>query len=296
MSDKLIVEVRINEDAMRDPNPHVPYTPEEIAAQAAECWREGAAIVHYHPRDPRTGRPSSDPALYLDTARRIRRKTDLIVMPTNAPMLVADVQARMAPILAMANDPATKPELAPIDMLSGNLDVFDAVAGRFTTTGALYVNTTGDCETFARTMTTVGIKPVPFLWQTGSVRVTAAFLAMGAFEEPLWCEIALTDGGLLVGNPGTIQGLDALLEFFPKSAAWRWSVLSFGANGFAVAAAAMERGGHVSIGLGDYHYRELGLPSNAELVALVATLARAIGRELATPEEARAIIGVRRPG
>ena len=104
MSDKLIIDVRINEYAMRDPNPHVPYSPEEIADQALECWREGASIIHYHARDPRTGAPSADPALYAETVRRIRQKSDLIVMPTNIPandvLAPLSSEARIAPIAA----------------------------------------------------------------------------------------------------------------------------------------------------------------------------------------------------
>ena len=61
MSNKVIIEVRINEYAMRDQNPNVPYSPEEIAGQALECWREGASIIHYHARDSKTGAPASDP-------------------------------------------------------------------------------------------------------------------------------------------------------------------------------------------------------------------------------------------
>lgn len=296
MSEKLIIDVRINEYAMRDPNPHVPYSPEEIAGQALECWREGASIIHYHARDPLTGAPSTDPALYAQTVRRIREKSDLIVMPTNIPandvLAPLSSEARIAPIMEIAKNPMTKPELAPIDMTTCNLDVFDPVAGRFKTTERVYVNTTKSWRVFADSFRSVGVKPVPFLWNVGSVRALDVFLAMGVFEEPLWCEVVLTDGGNLMGHPGTIAGLDAFLDFFPRDAKWIWSVLSFGGNVFAVAAAAMERGGHVSIGLGDYHYRELDLPTNAGLVKRVVQLAGDMGRPVATPAEARAALGL----
>jgi uncharacterized protein (DUF849 family) len=296
LSDKLIIDVRINEYAMRDPNPHVPYSPEEIAAQALECWREGASIIHYHARDPRTGAPSADPTLYAETVRRIREKSDLIVMPTNIPAntVLAPVSSedRIAPIMEIAKDPATRPELAPIDMTTCNLDVFDPVAKRFKTTEMVYVNTTKSWQVFAESFKSVGIKPVPFLWNVGSIRALEAFLAMRVFQAPLWCEVVLTDGGHLVGHPGTIAGLDAFLDFFPTDAKWHWSVLSFGGNVFAVAAAAMERGGHVSIGLGDYHYQELELPTNAGLVKRVVELARDMGRPTATPAEARGVLGL----
>jgi uncharacterized protein (DUF849 family) len=292
MPDKIIIEVRINEYTMRDPNPNVPYSPEEIAAQALECWREGASIIHYHARDPKTGAPASDAQLYAETVRRIKEKSDLITMPTLGAWSLPSPQDRIAHIIEMAKDPMTKPELGPIDMVTSNVDRFDAKAKRFLTTETVYLNTTKTWRFFAEQMKAVGVKPVQALWHIGSVRATQAFVEMGVFEEPVWCEFVLTEGGVLAGHPGTIKGLEAFLDFIPQNGKWHWSVMSFGGNLFPMAAAAMERGGHVSIGLGDYHYRELEFPTNARLVSRIAQMARDMGREIATPAEARQLLGL----
>lgn len=292
MAHKVIIEVRINEYTMRDQNPHVPYSPEEIAHQALECWREGASIIHYHARDPKTGAPSTDPQLYAETVRRIKEKSDLLTMPTLGAWTLPSPEARIAHIVEMAKDPTTKPEFGPIDMATGNVDMFDPVAKRFKTTETVYLNTTKTWQFFAETMKSVGVKPIQAMWHIGSLRATQALVEMGVFEEPIWCELALMEGGILVGHPGTIKGMEAFLDFLPPHANWHWSVMSYGGNLFPVAAAAMERGGHISIGLGDYHYRELEFPTNARLVARVAQLARDMGRELATPAETRQMLGV----
>lgn len=292
MANKVIIEVRINEYTMRDQNPHVPYSPEEIAHQALECWREGASIIHYHARDPKTGAPSTDPQLYAETVRRIKEKSDLLTMPTLGAWTLPSPEARIAHIVEMAKDPTTKPEFGPIDMATGNVDMFDPVANRFKTTETVYLNTTKTWQFFAETMKSVGVKPIQAMWHIGSLRATQALVEMGVFEEPIWCELALMEGGILVGHPGTIKGMEAFLDFLPHNANWHWSVMSYGGNLFPVAAAAMERGGHISIGLGDYHYRELEFPTNARLVARVAQLARDMGRELATPAETRQMLGV----
>jgi uncharacterized protein (DUF849 family) len=292
MSNKVIIEVRINEYTMRDANPNVPYSPEEIATQALECWREGASIIHYHARDPKTGAPSADAKLYAETVRRIKEKSDLITMPTLGAWTLPSPQDRIAHILEMAKDPLTKPELGPIDMATSNVDVFDPEAKRFKTTETVYLNTTKTWQFFAESMKSVGVKPVQALWHIGSVRATQAFVEMGLFEEPLWCELVLTEGGVFAGHPGTIKGLEAFLDFIPPQGKWQWSVMSFGGNLFPMAAAAMERGGHISIGLGDYHYRELEFPTNARLVARIAQLARDMGREIATPQETRQMLEV----
>jgi 3-keto-5-aminohexanoate cleavage enzyme len=292
MPNKIIIEVRINEYAMRDPNPNVPYSPEEIASQALECWREGASIIHYHARDPKTGAPSAEPKLYADTVRRIKEKSDLITMPTLGAWWMPSPESRIAHIVEMAKDPMTKPEFGPIDMATSNVDTYDPEAKRYKTTETVYLNTTKTWQFFAETMKSAGVKPIPVLWNIPSIRATQAFIEMGLFEEPLYSELVLTENWLLAGHPGTVKGMEAFLDFFPTKANWQWSVLCVGGNLFSVAAAAMERGGHISIGLGDYPYRELEFPTNARLVGRVAQLARDMGREIATPAEARKMLGI----
>jgi uncharacterized protein (DUF849 family) len=217
-------------------------------------------------------------------------------MPTNVPengVLTPDSdEARIAPILAIARDPATRPELGPIDLTTTNLDLYDRSARRYATTDRVYTNTTASWQLFARSFASAGVKPVPLLWNVGSIRALHALIEMGFFPDPLWCEVVLTEGELLIGHPGTVRGLEAFLDFFPPDAPWHWSVLCFGGNVFAAAAAALERGGHISIGLGDHHYQELGLPTNAELVRRVVELSRDMGREIASPREVRTLLRV----
>lgn len=292
MTNKIIIEVRINEYAMRNANPHVPYSPAEIAEQSLACWREGASIIHYHARHPETGAPATDVALYADTVRRIKEISDLITMPTLGAWWLPSPEARIAHIVAMANDPATRPEFAPIDMATSNVDIYDAGTRRFKTTDTVYINTTKTWQYFAETMQSVGVKPMQALWNVSSVRHTQVLTETGLFAEPLYCGIVLTENGLLAGHPGTVKGLQAMLDFLPAQQNWQWNVMCAGGNLLAVAAAAMERGGHIAIGLGDYPYTELGAPTNAQLVSRIVQLAHALGREVATPAEARAMLGL----
>ena len=292
MSDKVIIEVRINEYAMREHNPHVPYSPAEIADDAAACAREGASLIHYHARDPVSGAPSADAALYVDTVRRIKRDSDLLTMPTLGAWWLPSVEARIAHVVEMAKDPLTRPEFAPIDMATSNVDIYDPKARKFKTEETVYINTTKTWRYFADTMKAAGVKPMQALWNVSSVRATEAFVDMGIFTEPLYCEVVLTADWLLSGHPGTVKGMQAMLDFMPARQNWQWAVMCGGGNLLPLVAAALERGGHISIGLGDYAYPELGQPSNAQLVARVAQIAREVGREVATPREAREILGV----
>jgi 3-keto-5-aminohexanoate cleavage enzyme len=246
----LIIDVRINEYTLRDNNPHVPYSPEEIANQALECWREGASILHYHARDPKTGVPSSDVKLYAEVARRVKEKSDMLIFPTLGAWTLPSPAARIAHIVEMAKDPTTKPDLAPLDIASSNVDMFDATAKRFTTDEVVYINTTKTLQYFAETLKAAGVKPMQGLWNISSIRTTQAFVEMGLFQEPLYMEIGLTEGGVLAGHPGTVKGLEAFLDFMPHNLRHEWAVVCYGGNLLPLVGAAIERGGHIAIGLG----------------------------------------------
>jgi uncharacterized protein (DUF849 family) len=292
--EKLIIEVRINEYASRKNNPNVPFSPEEICHEALQCWRQGASIIHYHARDPLSGAPSSKADYYADTARRIHDKSDLIVMPTLGAWTLPSPDARMSHIIEMATDPATFPDFAPIDMTTANVDFYDVHKRRFLTEDVVYMNPTKTLRYFAETIRASGVRPYVALWNVSSIRVTAAFVAAGLLEQPIYGGIVLSEDGLFAGNPGTVRGLEAMIDFIPPELQLHWSVMCVGGNLFPVVGAALERGGHIAIGLGDYPYAELGTPRNADLVERIAQMAREMGREIASPSEARKTLALAR--
>lgn len=291
MGKKVIIEVRINEYAMRASNPNVPWTPEEIGADAAACRAAGASIVHFHARGM-DGAASHEVATYAGTIRAIRSRCDLLVHPTLGQITVAGDQARIGPVEAMARDPATRPDFAPIDMGSTNIDPYDPAQKRFVSENKVYVNSVGTLSFLARRMRAAGVKPYLCAWTVPFVRAIEAFLDAGILEEPAMAGFVLTEGGLYGGHPGTVRGLETLLEFLPTHRRIEWSVMCKHGNLLPAAMAALERGGHVSIGLGDYPYNELGMPTNAELVSEIVRMARAIGREPATPTEVRTMLAM----
>ena len=289
---KVIVTVHIN-GPTRATSPHVAYSPHEIAQQAVECWGQGASVVHYHAIDPETGAQSSDVALYAETVKLIRKECDLITFPTLGAH-IAQSEGRVAHIVEMAKDPETRPDCIPIDMLTTNIDSYDPEMKSFVTLDRVYSNTTGALIDISERVRAVGVKPVPMMWNVAGVRLTQAFLEMGVVAEPLFCEVSVFgEPHLGFGHPATIKGLDAVVDFFPPGADWRWTVSVIGANAFAVLAAAIERGGDVAIGLHDYAYPELGVPTNAELVGRVADMAKSMGREIATAAETRDLLDMK---
>jgi 3-keto-5-aminohexanoate cleavage enzyme len=286
---KLIVEARINEYMMRDENPHVPWTPEEIAQAAADCRAEGASIVHYHVRNP-DGSPCHDPEVYNDALRRIRAACDILVHPTLGQVTIRGDEARLRHIVESRNDPVLKPDFAPIDFGSTNVDRYDAAAKRYNSDGLAYVNTIATLQFFARRMRELGVKPALVSWAVPFTRTLEAFFDMGLIDEPAYLLFGLTDSGMLGGHPGTVRGLAAHLDFLPRRRDVVWTVSNKIGNLFAPAAFAFEQGGHVAVGLGDYAYLELGQPTNGAVIREFVRLARAMGREPATPAETRALL------
>ena len=284
---KMILEARINEYAMRDPNPNVPWTADEIAESAARCRAEGAAIVHFHARGG-DGSPLHTVEAYAEIIRKIRRKSDILVHPTLGWFSNDhDPAGRTACVTTLALDPATKPDIAPIDTGSTNLETYDPAARTFAHADRIYINRTGTLELYAREFRRSGIKPQIVCWSVGFMRRAFALMDMGLVSEPAYFLMNMTDGEHLTGHPGTPEGLQAHLQFLPSGRKIEWVANIVGGNLLDLAEMAARRGGHLAPGIGDYPYVELGCPSNEEVVRMAARTARAVGRELATPDEVR---------
>jgi uncharacterized protein (DUF849 family) len=154
------------------------------------------------------------------------------------------------------------------------------------------MNPTKTLRYFAQTMREAGVRPYVALWNVSAIRVTEAFVRNGWFKPPLYAGIVLSEGGLLAANPASVRGLQAMVDFIPSNMQTHWSVMCVGGNLFPLVGATLELGGHIAIGLGDYPYTEIGTPRNGELVERIAEMARQIGRPIATPAEARKILGL----
>lgn len=289
---KMILEARINEYAMRDENPHVPWTPDEIAESAVRCREAGASIVHFHARNP-DGSPAHSVEIYAEIITKIRARCDVLVHPTLGWFSNdGDPDGRIRCVTTLARDPATKPDLAPIDTGSVNLELYDGATRTFSHAERVYTNRTDTLERYARAFQAAGIKPVLTCWSVGFVRRAAALIEMGLIDEPAYFLLNMTDGPYITGHPGTPEGLEAHLAFLPKERRLEWCSNVVGGDLLALARMSAERGGHIAPGIGDYAYRNLGCPPNEEVVRRAAEQARAYGREIATTADARAMLGL----
>ncbi len=290
--EKIIIEARVNELEGRDGNPNVPFTPEEVIRDAKACYDAGASIIHFHGRTP-TGEPEHDPAYYLEANAGIREVCPILVHPTLGYVAHGgDAKERFAAVEAMMQDPKTAPDFAPTDVGSVNVDWWNPEKNRFDTKNFVYENSTETLMHFSERIKHHGLKQYLVSWNISFTRQIEAFIKMGVITEPAFVLFAMTDGISLAGHPGTPEGLDAHTTFLPKDQNILWSAMNYKGNLLLLTEKVIKSGGHISIGLGDYHYPELGTPTNADLIAKVVAQARALGREVATVEETREILGM----
>lgn len=292
--DKLIIEVAVNGGAMRDQNPNVPYSPEEIARDALDAYRAGAAVAHAHARDPQTGQSRlgepDEAELYGAAFRLIHAESDMIVYPSLDGRGSRPPQERMAFLPELAKDPLTKPEMTSVDMGSLNLEPYDVTHKRWLARGFVYQNTVRDLVEFLEICRACAVKPSLGVHEPGHLRTVLAFLDAGLLEEPLHLRFMFGHDSLPFGLPPTPRGLLAYLDMMPADVRCVWEVYCFRTSNFPLAAAAITLGGHVRVGLEDYHYQEEGYPGNVQLVERAVQLARAIGRDIATAREARQML------
>jgi len=290
---KLIIEARVNEYAMRDVNPNVPWSTAEIVADAIACRTAGAAMVHFHAREA-DGSPRHAYEGYTDAVNGVRAASDLLIHPTLGYVtLNAPAEERLAHIARMVHE-GRPPDFAPMDMGSTNVSVIDIRSGQYVPAkeGLVYQNSTQTLHYFADHLREYGVKPYLTTWNITHMREMEQFMRVKWLEAPVFVCFVCTDNHCIGGHPGTPRGLQAFVDFLPPDLPIEWTVCNYGGNLLSIAAQAISQGGHISIGLGDWGYPELGAPTNAELIARVVDMARALGREIATPQEARAMLGL----
>ena len=287
---KVIIEARVNEYAGRELNGNVPWLPAEIVVDAQRCVEAGAAIIHFHGRLA-DGGPCHEYETYRATVEGLRAVTNAMVHPTlGVETLLADWQGRLANVKRLSEE-GLRPDFAPLDMVSSNADGFDFRTNRFLSENKVYVNTTETLRHFAQDLRAIGITPYAQIWNVPALRQLDCFIKAGFVYPPVFLSLGMTAGDAIATHPGTSAGLKAYLPFLPECEGLTWTATLFGGNLLDILPDVVEAGGHISIGIGDYPYAELGCPTNGDLIAEVVRRVRACGAEVATVDEARRMLG-----
>jgi len=303
--DKLIITAALTGNiTLPTQTPYLPLTPEQIADDACKCVEAGACSIHVHARDPQSGQPTTDSAVYRRIASLIKTRTDAIFVPTTGGTMT------MTPAERLRLVPDLKPEMATCNLGSINFSIHP-IADRYKedewkhdwekdfaagTKDFIFRNTFGDIETFYRTMTENQTKPEFEAYDVGHLYNIAFFLRRGIIRPPVWIQFVT---GILGGIGSDLENIMFMKQTADRligAANYKYSVIGAGYPAeFNVNCLSIMMGGMVRVGLEDNIYISRGVVARGswELVETVVRLAKELGREIATPAEARQILGLK---
>jgi 3-keto-5-aminohexanoate cleavage enzyme len=287
--DKLIITAAVTGSLVTTKqNPDLPITPEQIAKAAIESAEAGAAMVHLHVRDPESGRPVHDTALFSEVIGRIRAESDVVINISTGggPGMSFDERIGVIPSLAAQAD--RKPEVASLNAGSVNFGILSQRTREFVMS-TVQVNPWPELKRFSETMLKHGVKPEIEIYEAGMINNAMVLESIGALKAPLHFQFVL---GVLGAMQPTAENLIFLKSCLPAKATW--SVCSVGLDIFKIGPVAIASGGHVRVGLEDTVHLAPGIRarSNRKLVEKICEMANWMGRSLASPKHAREMLGL----
>jgi 3-keto-5-aminohexanoate cleavage enzyme len=270
MGDLIVTVALCGAETTRDHAPGVPFTPAEIAAEARRAFDAGARMAHVHARWD-DGTPTQDGGRYAETVAAIRSEVpELIVQVSTGGAIGMTAAERLGSLEA-------RPDMATVTCGTVNFG-----SGVFENPAPLMLQ-------FARALIEAGVKPELEIFDAGHLDNAGWLAAKAPLEGPLHHDLVLNVPGGLRGTPANVTLLAERVRDGNT-----WSATGIGRAFLPVSATALAAGGHVRCGLEDQVEVEPGVParSNADLVERVVGLARLVGREPASPERAREILGL----
>jgi 3-keto-5-aminohexanoate cleavage enzyme len=286
LTERLIIAVGLNENVTRAQHPGVPITPDEIAADVAECVEAGASVVHLHARDPATGAPvMDDPGLYREVFQAVTERSDALVYPTYPN---GEKVARYRHVVALME--AGLLEIAPV--IAGSADLTpgpDLLADRLGGDWLLH-------QPLEDVVYQLELARRHDLWvshdvmEPGGIRQSVSLYRLGQYVRPVLYKFFMSEQWGF-GFPPEPRYLDVYAGLVPDDVEAEWLVLPYGCRwerARALWEGALLGGGHVRVGIGDNPDRGgPWLPTNADRVAEMAAWGRRLGREPATTTDVR---------
>lgn len=270
--DKLIITAAIcGAEVTKEHNPNVPYTVEEIQREALLAYKAGASIIHLHVRED-DGTPTQSKERFEKCINAIREVCpDVIIQPSTGGAVGMTSDERLQPTLL-------KPEMATLDCGTCNFGGDD-----------IFVNTENMIIEFAQRMNELSIKPECEVFDKGMIDMAKRLSKKGFIKKPMHFNLVMGVNGGITGEP---KDLLFMTEAMPEGSTF--TVSGVGRSQLAMNTMAILLGGHVRVGFEDNVYISKGVPakSNAEFVERIVRIAKELGREIATPEEARQILGL----
>jgi len=276
--------------ANREQCPHLPYTPEEIGEESRRAYEAGAAVVHIHARDPDSGEQTWTTDIYRRIKAEVRKRSPVILNFSTGGFNMgvegeAEKRARIEYLTAVP------PELAALNMGSMNYAKYSPKRKSFVF-DMIFTNPFSDIVLVAEEMKKGGVKPELECFDFGHVQSVEPLLDMGVLKGPLQFSFIL---GVLGGVPPTPDNLSQMArQVRPED---HWEVIGISKVQWKLVATALVLGGNIRVGLEDNFYLDAAgtqmAKGNGPLVEKAVRMARDMGREPMTPEEARAALGLK---
>ncbi len=261
-------------ETTRAAQPNLPITPDEQAQTAIECFKAGSRVMHLHVRED-DGSPSQRLERFEESITKIRAAVpEIIIQMSTGGAVGVPFEQRMAPL-------KLRPDMATLN--AGTLNFGDEV----------FINSPKDIERLAAYFNEVGVAPEIEVYESGMIDIVAKLVKKGLItHKPLHVQFVLGVPGGMSGKPKNLLYMaEHLQEEIPDAT---WGVAGIGRWQLPCAMQAIVMGGHVRVGFEDnvFYHKGVLAESNAQLIARVARLAEEFGRPLATPEQAREILGL----
>jgi len=270
--EKLIITAAISgAEVTKEMNPAVPYTVEEIGREAHAAYQAGASIIHLHVRED-DGTPTQNKDRFALCINEIKRLCpDVIIQPSTGGAVGMSDEERLQPV-------ELHPEMATLDCGTCNFGGDD-----------IFVNTENSIKVFGEKMIQLGIKPEVEVFDKGMIDMAIRMNKQGYIKSPMHFNFVMGVNGGISAEPRDVV---FMAESIPSGSCF--TVSGIGRSAFSMAALSIMMGGHVRVGFEDNVFLSKGVlaKSNGELVEKVVRLAKELGREVATPQEARAILGL----
>ena len=283
-------------------SPHLPYTVEDIVSQSVAAVEAGAAVIHLHARDPKDGSPTADPAVFMQYLKAIKAESDAVISITSGGGTGMSVADRLRVIYE------TKPELCTLNLGTFNYGSFPMIAkhrGNWqfdweepyleSTRTEPFVSTFADIEHMLTDLAeATGAKFEYEAYDVGHLYTLAYYLNEGLVKPPIFLQTIL---GVMGGIGADVDHLVHMKATADKlfGRAVQWSVLGAGRHQFDMITVSAVMGSHVRVGLEDGLFIGRGrlAESNAEQVRKIVRILRELSLEIATPDEAREILGLK---
>lgn len=281
-------------------SPHLPITPQEIAEAAIGAAEAGAAIVHLHARDPVDGRPSQDVDLFRQFLPQVKASSDVVINITTGGAPTMGVEERLQPVAQL------QPELASLNMGSMNFGLYEML-DRFTefkhdwerpylaeSDDRIFRNTFRDIahilNVCAENQTRFEIE----CYDIGHLYTAAHFLQRGLLKAPIFIQSVFGLRGGIGGHPEDLAHMRRTADRLFGDA-YEWSILGAGRNQIPLGTMGLAMGSNVRVGLEDSLWDGPGklAASNADQVRRIRTVIEALGGRVATPDEAREMLGLK---